>query len=1469
MALSNSRVILQGQSPHPHEHDALKFLRSVLPDNDSYSVWAFFELRAPDGRLYEIDALVLTRHCLFLVEFKNWRGRVRMAHDGVDLLQILADGKERIHRNPFDLANHKAKVLASMLDRGKLGRKRPHVQPLVFLAEEGQSPELHGPGSAGIVGRAKLADALTRANFYGAPAWLEGRTIEVPAREIVQALKDLGLAKSSGALNVGELQVSEVLEDGPGYQDRLARHPVIEAMQRRVRLYLVPQAATDQQREQLRRAAEREARILQALGDHRYVLKAFDFQVEGPHGGPVVVFEAFEGGAALDVFLRRHPELSLQDRLTILEQLSEALMYCHEKKVVHRGLHPGAVLVRRNGAGALETRLYNFQLATSQGQTGGTAHHTVHTARMAELYRAPELLENPQRAEPTCDVFSLGAVAWHLLVGRPPAQTLAERQLLLDQQGCLPLAMASNELAKGWDWQSEVTNDDTRKGFDEVIRAATEAKPINRWDSVGQWIEFFLDISTRPDQVAPADPDPLTARPNDVLLGGLQVQAVLGTGSTARVLLVKRDGREFALKVALDSECEERLAEEAEALRRLGRRPGIVELMETGKYGGRLGFLMTHAGTSLGDELRHHGPPSLDLAMRWGEDLLQALVVLEEEGVQHRDIKPANLGIGDTAAKEARHLTVFDFSLTGIPADRKTAGTPAYRDPFLLRRAGWDAAADRYAAALTLHEMLTGVLPRYGKGDGPAITSEEDITLEAERFEAGIRPALERFFRCGLSRDVAGRHPSADAMLLEWRRCFVDSTSSGHGDEAIDSAGFDYSLVEATTPIDALPLTVRARNALDRSGVQVVRELLGLSRNRIAFIRGVGVETRKAILNVLQELETQRPDLLGATAYQAYRPGWRGLDLGVAHIRELPQEAAGALEDADLGKLAKLARAPRERVQKLLARFDGATQAVDRALDGGLAALLGEAPETIDAWVQRLLPPGSEKRGENAKRTVRVLLGVDAVPVAATAAGTSPAQGEFVEGDDLASQAAELLGVSRQAVYAALVKAKDEWAAYPGLGLLRGAVAAALDSLGGAAPLEQVAVALPDQLPHASDAPEDLPSRHRHARALVRLCAELGGDYGTLRLHGVNWLVRDAAVRGLLDALGKRADELAQREPLPSPQDVREQLTLEVKDTPFQALPMEKLARLAAWASNRAAVSARLELYPRGLPAGRALHLCSAVLAASQYSIDEIRDLVRARYPLAQPLPDRPALDGLLPQGLKWQELEQCYARNHVPGETLSHTRLSTKNQRNPRSAPLVRPAQTETEREHQEFERHLRVAVENRSFKVLRATLKHSDAAERALQQRFGLEPLSLEALFLQHLERLGQQYGIERQALLEADRLGPEGPFWSRLCQLATQVAQAMAQDLRARGGVVLLTRPGLLARYQLDALLEFLRDPHQRGEALGVLLLVTRSSAVAGLVIDGAPRPLTVPALQQQDQLDVPDAWVREHALISRAA
>ena len=76
-----------------------------------------------------------------------------------------------------------------------------------------------------------------------------------------------------------------------------------------------------------------------------------------------------------------------------------------------------------------------------------------------------------------------------------------------------------------------------------------------------------------------------------------------------------------------------------------------------------------------------------------------------------------------------------------------------------------------------------------------------------------------------------------------------------------------------------------------------------------------------------------------------------------------------------------------------------------------------------------------------------------------------------------------------------------------------------------------------------------------------------------------------------------------------------------------------------AWHAAEAAPDG--PLYPRGMPAARALKLALGALAgARELSAEQVRDRVVGRYPEAEPLPDRPALDALLEEvgsELRWQ----------------------------------------------------------------------------------------------------------------------------------------------------------------------------------------------------------------------------------------
>ena len=156
---------------------------------------------------------------------------------------------------------------------------------------------------------------------------------------------------------------------------------------------------------------------------------------------------------------------------------------------------------------------------------------------------------------------------------------------------------------------------------------------------------------------------------------------------------------------------------------------------------------------------------SLDLLERWGTDLLEALVALDRAGVDHRDIKPANLGVREGRSDRAKHLVLFDFSLSRAGATAVTAGTPPYLDPFLdgPARGRYDSAAERYSAAVVLFEMATGATPKFGDGLSDPASVHDEATIEARMFDRAVGDQLVAFFRTALARNARQRYDTAAA----------------------------------------------------------------------------------------------------------------------------------------------------------------------------------------------------------------------------------------------------------------------------------------------------------------------------------------------------------------------------------------------------------------------------------------------------------------------------------------------------------------------------------------------------------------------------------------------------------------------------------------------------------------------------------------------------------------------------------
>jgi serine/threonine-protein kinase len=158
----------------------------------------------------------------------------------------------------------------------------------------------------------------------------------------------------------------------------------------------------------------REGRI-QANLSHPGVVAVTDI-IE--HGGFTGLLMEFVEGRGLDVVLSRSGAPPLQDALALFRQVLAGVAAAHDAGVLHRDLKPGNILLEPQGDGVI-AKVTDFGIAkVALDAEGGQTHQS--DLMGTPGFMAPEQADDPTAVDARADVFSLGAVLYCLVAGRPP-----------------------------------------------------------------------------------------------------------------------------------------------------------------------------------------------------------------------------------------------------------------------------------------------------------------------------------------------------------------------------------------------------------------------------------------------------------------------------------------------------------------------------------------------------------------------------------------------------------------------------------------------------------------------------------------------------------------------------------------------------------------------------------------------------------------------------------------------------------------------------------------------------------------------------------------------------------------------------------------------------------------------------------------------------------------------------------------
>ncbi|AGP55275.1 BREX system serine/threonine kinase PglW [Streptomyces rapamycinicus] len=1418
------------------EQEGLEHVRQLMPNAEPYRAWATFRFTGVTGRVNECDLLIAVPGGVYLLELKGHPGRV--VNHG-DTWQFHGD-RVRTLRNPLHLTDLKAKELKAQLERaahaaGVPEAKIPYIKPAVFLHDTDLVSELDEFQRASVYGRSGGTSGLPGIwdGLLGLPPERESwRVTPQDSQRLEMLMKRIGISHSTSHLRFGDdwRLAPRALDAGPGWEDRLAvRDDGLVKESGRVRIYLSGQAASAEQRGRVDRAALREYQVLQGI-NHRGIVQAV--QIREHQGGPAILFRHRESDLRLDAYLDAYGDrLTPAVRLDLVRQLAEAVRYAHNRSLYHRALSARSVYVSaREDDTEPVLRIADWQTAardfgtTSHLSLGQTPLDSGLVADIAQVYLAPEAAR--EFADPVdLDVFGTGSVSYLLLTGKPPADA---RGVLVDR------------LAAEGGLHPSAASDSVSAALDDLVFRATASDVQNRLSSAEEFLRL-LDAAEADDAAARRGAvkveDPLTAKAGCRVDAEWEVVRVLGTGATARALLVRRveDGvpdpsslRVF--KVGLDREKDRRLHAEARALREVGGNRVVKLFAPPRELVGHTVLEIEYAGgfrpagdrepVSLGSRLRGEGRLGYTQLERFGNDLFEALDSLAARGVRHRDIKPDNLGLFKRS-DGSWQLMLFDFSLADASDQDLHAGTRGYLDPFLggSRRARYDDHAEWYAAAVTLHEMASGERPVWGDGQGDPLTvPQAELYVARELFEPALAEGLTEFFAKALHRDVEQRFDSLRQMQESWRQVFrrADSTRPPTTPATVDTQAADVedareqaaAAADLTTPLHAAGLSPRAVSVAAGLGAETVGRLLGVPPHTISRARGAGNVIRK-----------------------------------------------------------ELNRRHRQWTRQLRGRAT-AEQPVRVAADTPV-----ETTESIGTLASLLVPAEAGPGAHPRRDIVLATLGLSDVEQS----------GELPPWPDQ-SAIARALGVSQSAVSENLSAAIERWAALSWLEKVRDELVTILSEQGRVMTAQELATELRVRhRPLDEGGTEGRSGLQTQALAVVRAAAEVearrddaaaagkgdedGASRFTLLRRGSTVLLALVDLPGSDDPtpaelaeyatlLGRAAEEVTARDPLPGGGAVLRELRAVPAPEGTAPLADTRLLTLGAAMADGVGVTPRFELFPLNLGLDRALRISQAAAGVRPgigIGAEELLSRVRSRFPGLATL-----------AGVTYVEWEEALTAAHFP---LEYDRDSRRFYPPARDAEQSRPAHTgsvltstgalyeaaqgqlaEGRDPGHVVEVRLQEAVRRGGFLALTVPGAQLPDTAGRLAARFDVLPVDVDELFLAALRALADEQRVRWGALLKADAkfttTGRIGPALASYTRLAAERVTARCTTLAEQAGprrVLLAHRASLVARYWeaggrelLVSLQEAARRP--AGVPHGLWLLVPMDDPQATPALDG---------------------------------
>lgn len=229
----------------------------------------------------------------------------------------------------------------------------------------------------------------------------------------------------------------------------------------------------------------REARAMARLSSE-HVPRTYEVG-QLPGGEPYLVIELLSGRDLSGELERRGGAVTPEQAAAWVIEACEGLAEAHALGMVHRDIKPQNLFLAERRDGTQVIKVLDFGISKAQSMLDPALTGTA-TPMGTPLYMAPEQFRSARDVEVTADVWSMGAVLYELVAGKPPfdADTLfglyeavhhGEPPALVARDGELP------------------------EGFERIIRQCLHKEPSKRYPDL---LSLVADLATFAPRQEPA-----------------------------------------------------------------------------------------------------------------------------------------------------------------------------------------------------------------------------------------------------------------------------------------------------------------------------------------------------------------------------------------------------------------------------------------------------------------------------------------------------------------------------------------------------------------------------------------------------------------------------------------------------------------------------------------------------------------------------------------------------------------------------------------------------------------------------------------------------------------------------------------------------------------------------------------------------------------------------------------------------